>query len=185
MDSIEINKKYKEERKSAKKIIGEKRKVSSLINKRKTKKKVTIDKKPVKKKSKSRSVLVKELDAIYSKYIRLRDSDNKWMCTCVTCWAIASWQEMHNTHFITRANYKYRRDDDNCFAGCPRCNIWLKWNYIAYTLVMIKKYWRQFVEDRQADKELVKISTAQIEEMILTYKQKADLLLKGKDVRVK
>lgn len=127
--------------------------------------------KPKKVKKKTRWQLIKELDTLFSRYIRQKNSIN-WMCKCITCWKLYQIKEIQNWHFITRWNYKYRRDEINCHPQCVVCNIFLRWNYIAYTLRMINKYWKEKVEEMQNDKELVKISTSRIYEMIDFYKSK-------------
>ena len=206
-EALELNKKYKEEKKKkrlsdkvevkiekwkilqdrvrAKALINnQKRKVSSLAKVVKKTKKLSqwVSIRKVKKKTKSRSQLVKELDAIFSRYIRLRDADDKGICTCITCSDKKPRKEMHNTHFISRSNYKYRRSVVNCWAGCYKCNVILHWNYIAYTLAMIWKYWEWIVREMQEDKELIKVSTPEIREMIEKYKYEVELLMKVKKV---
>jgi hypothetical protein len=94
------------------------------------------------------------------------------MCTCVTCWDKKHYKEIQNGHFISRGNYKYRWDEDNCFPQCMPCNIYKSGNYIAYTLFMIWKYGKQKVEEIQNDKELIKISTPELREKIEEYKKK-------------
>lgn len=133
-----------------------------------------------KKKVSLRSKLIKELDAIFSKYIRLRDSDQMWMWKCCTCWVVKHWKRMQNCHFITRWNYKYRWRLENCHIWCYRCNIILEWNYINYTLFMIKTYGHGMVERMKTDKQLVKISTPDLKDMIEKYKYEVDLLIKLK-----
>jgi Bacteriophage Lambda NinG protein len=90
-----------------------------------------------KKKTKTHSQLVKELDAIFSRYIRLRDADDKGICVCITCGSKVHRKEIQNGHFISRGNYKYRRSVVNCFGQCMPCNIYKSGNYISYTLYMI------------------------------------------------
>lgn len=80
----------------------------------------------------------KELDTVHSRYVR-----SQW--SCVTCWAK---ENIQNWHFISRRHYKYRRDDDNTFPQCVRCNVILNWNYIEYMKYMINKYWYDFVNKR-------------------------------------
>ena len=129
------------------------------------------------KKTKTRSQLVKELDTIFSRYIRLSNVDYNWLCKCITCWAKVHWKNIQNWHFITRGNYKYRRREDNCFPQCMPCNIYKSGNYISYTLFMIWRYWQEFVKNMQEDKELVKISTVQIREMIEHYTNAVNIIL--------
>ena len=74
-------------------------------------------KKVIKKpKKKSRSRLVKDLDSLFSIYIRLRDSDKDGMVTCPLCKNKIHWKEAQNMHFITRGCYALRRDANNCHA---------------------------------------------------------------------
>lgn len=191
-EALERNREYKENKK--KELSDSKRKLKlqkasqkqgatvakSKIKNTERPKVVTIKKRKIK--TKSRSQLVKELDAIFSRYIRLRDADKNGICTCITCWDKKPRKEMHNTHFISRSNYKYRRSVVNCFAWCYKCNVILHWNYISYTLVMVRKYGEGIVREMQEDKELVKISTPEIREMIEKYKYEVDLLMKVKKV---
>jgi len=191
-EALERNRIYKEEKKKKKlsdkvqskiakwKIRQGNTVTKSKIKKTERKKVVTIKKRKIK--TKSRSQLVKELDAIFSRYIRLRDANDNWICTCITCWDRKPRKEMHNTHFISRSNYKYRRSVVNCWAGCYKCNVILHWNYISYTLVMVKKYGEGIVREMQEDKELIKISTPEIREMIEKYKYEVELLMKVKKV---
>ncbi|MBO7693682.1 MAG: recombination protein NinG [Methanobrevibacter sp.] len=81
-------------------------------------------------------------------------------------------------HFITRAVMKYRFNEDNCHAGCVRCNVILHGNYIAYTRWMQNKYGIEVVDNMIRDKGLYKISTPDLLGMYYEYKAKADALLK-------
>lgn len=191
-EALERNKIYKENKK--KELSNSKRKLKlqkasekavTTVTKIKIKKTerpkvVTIRKRKIK--TKSRSQLVKELDAIFSRYIRLRDADKNGICSCITCGEKIHRKNIQNWHFITRGNYKYRRSVVNCWSQCMPCNIYKSGNYIAYTLAMIWKYWEWIVREMQEDKELVKISTPEIREMIEKYKYEIELLMKVKDI---
>lgn len=201
MNSIEIAKKFKEDKKkelSDRKVqvkiekwkVLNRERTEKLIKKQKSRiaswvKTSNLTKKVKKgiligwrkKKTKTRSQLVKELDAIFSRYIRLSNVDYNWLCKCITCGAKVHRKNIQNWHFITRGNYKYRRREDNCFPQCMPCNIYKSWNYISYTLFMIWRYWQEFVKNMQEDKELVKISTVQIREMIDHYTNAVNIIL--------
>ncbi len=85
---------------------------------------------------------------------------------------------MQNGHYITRSNYKYRRDDDNCFVQCPICNVRLNGNYKQYTLYMIDKYGRERVEARINEvKAPYDIKPYELESMIEIMKEKVSKLL--------
>ena len=127
-----------------------------------------------------RQKLIKELDSVFSLYIRLRDSDSHWIVTCPLCGKKIPVKFAQNMHFISRWVLKYRFDENNCFAGCMRCNVILNGNYIEYTFFMIKKFWIEKVNQMKNDKELFELKTREIEEKIAYYKEQNQKLEKKK-----
>lgn len=126
-----------------------------------------------KQKAPTRSKLVKKADSVFSTFIRLRDSNRKWIVTCPLCWWKGTRKQAQNMHFITRACWLFRYDEDNCHAGCMRCNVILNWNYIAYTRYMQNKYWIEKVDHMIAEsKKIHKLSTAEIQTIIDKYTNK-------------
>jgi len=130
----------------------------------------------MRKKTETKQSLKKKLDAIFSKYIRLRDCDRNGIVTCPLCWAKIHWKEAQNMHFVSRGVLKYRFDESNCFAGCKRCNVILNWNYPKYTLFMIDQYWKEYVEKILNDKEIFKVWIDWYREKIEYYKQEVERL---------
>lgn len=128
------------------------------------------------KKKPTRSKLVKKLDQIFSQYIRLKYA-KKGICECYTCGQKAPRKEMQNWHFLSRGNYKYRRDENNCRVQDYRCNVIYSGNYKVYTMKMIKELGEKKVKEMIEDKSLAKIKTYEIEEMILLYTEKVERLL--------
>jgi 5-methylcytosine-specific restriction endonuclease McrA len=66
--------------------------------------------------------LCDDLDAIFSRYIRLRDADENGMVKCYTCPVIKPISEMQCGHFIPRANLATRWLPENCKPQCKGCN---------------------------------------------------------------
>ena len=130
-----------------------------------------------KKKALTRQDYIRELDKVFSKFIRLRDCNEKWIVVCPLCWARIPREKAQNMHFVSRWVMKHRFDEKNCHAGCMRCNVILHWNYIAYTRFMQKKYWIEFVDKLIADKWLCKIPTGLLVDMINYYNSKTDKYL--------
>lgn len=68
----------------------------------------------------------KQLQAVadrdFSKFIRLRDSDEDGYCTCCTCGKTQFWKEVDNGHFVKRNIEVTRYDEKNCNAQCRACN---------------------------------------------------------------
>jgi hypothetical protein len=70
----------------------------------------------------TRKTLVKNLDIIFSIYIRRKDAIND-IATCVTCGKKDHWQKLQNGHFMSRSNYSTRWDENNVGVQCYGCNI--------------------------------------------------------------
>ena len=71
------------------------------------------------------SKLKKKLDAVFSKYIRLRRSfikDGERVCTCVTCGNTNIVKKMQNGHFMSRKYTSTRFNEENCNVQCIACN---------------------------------------------------------------
>ena len=125
----------------------------------------------------TRSKAIKKLDAVFSEYIRLRDSDENGIVTCPLCWTRIKRKNAQNMHFITRGCYLYRYDEINCHAWCMRCNVFLNGNYIVYTRRMQKTFGIEKVDEMIKNKATVfKISTPRLLEMIDEYGEKVNKL---------
>lgn len=129
----------------------------------------TTTKKPKTVKGKTRSYYVKQLDKVFSEYIRKRD-DGKG---CVTCGVKKPWKEMQACHYFSRGKIPTRWHEDNVFSGCYRCNVLLKGAYTDYAMFMFDRYG---AEEMQKMYDLahsgVKIPTSVIKEKIEEYRAK-------------
>ena len=124
-----------------------------------------------------------KLDRVFSLYIRLRDS-HKGKVRCPLCGKIIDWQVSQNMHFIKRSNMKYRFNEENCYAGCVGCNVYLNGNYQVYTMRMIKKFGIDKVQEMINDKEIYKIKEWQLEEMLKEYVIKCEEMAKSKKIKI-
>ena len=70
----------------------------------------------------SRKTLVKNLDTIFSIYIRRKDAIND-ISECVTCGKKDHWQKLQCGHFMSRSNYSTRWEENNVGVQCYGCNI--------------------------------------------------------------
>lgn len=126
--------------------------------------------KPKPKKKLTRKQLVAKLDKVFSTYIRQSAAKNGYT-VCVTCGDKDLWQNHQNGHFFTRGRYPTRWDETNCHVQCVRCNIFLKGNYIQYTLYMVDRYGREAVDDLEKKSKLsTKITSVELQELIEKYK---------------
>jgi len=122
----------------------------------------------------SRSKLVKQLDSIFSTYIRRKDSINE-VAICFTCGKKDHYKKLQNGHFQSRRHYSTRFDEVNCQVQCAGCNVF--------------KYGEQFIFGQNLDikfgegtarrlhikaQQILKISDKEIIEMIKRYKTFVD-----------
>ena len=70
----------------------------------------------------SRKTLVKNLDTIFSIYIRRKDAIDD-IATCVTCGKKDHYKNLQCGHFMSRSNYSTRWDENNVGVQCYGCNI--------------------------------------------------------------
>lgn len=70
---------------------------------------------------KSLPKLKKELDRVFSIFIRTRDAYNG-IAACVTCKIRKRWRKMDAGHYVPRQDLATRWDEDNVYAQCKRCN---------------------------------------------------------------
>ena len=125
----------------------------------------------------SRSKLIKQLDSVFSQYIRLKDSVNE-ISTCFTCGKKDHWKKLQNGHFQSRRHYITRWDEINCQVQCAGCNVF--------------KYGEQFIFGQNLDnkfgegtarrlhikaQQMIKISSLEIQDLIIHYKSLVDLKL--------
>lgn len=78
--------------------------------------------KPKKKKKKTVSKLKKELDKVFSEYIRRKYAKNG-KTNCYTCSRLLEWQQIQCGHFVSRQHLSTRYDEENCRPQCVGCNV--------------------------------------------------------------
>lgn len=69
-----------------------------------------------------RSTLVKNLDTVFSQYIRLRYAKDE-IAECVTCGKKDHYKKLQCGHFMSRRHYSTRWDENNVGVQCYGCNI--------------------------------------------------------------
>ncbi len=118
------------------------------------------------------STLKRNLDAIFSKYIRQRDSGQ-----CYTCPKKDDPKRMQNGHFIPRQYLSVRYDETNCHCQCYACNMLYNGQPSAYALHLIVDYGRDIVEKLESRrKEITKLTPEWYQKQIALYTQKLEEL---------
>ncbi|MFA5377658.1 MAG: recombination protein NinG [Dehalococcoidia bacterium] len=98
-------------------------------------------KKPTRKRSKTtKAKLIAKLDAVFSEFIRLRDSDTNGNCKCCTCSTVKPWREMHAGHYVGRGAMNTRFEEQNVHAQCCGCNTFHEGRKPEYTIFLQEWY---------------------------------------------
>lgn len=114
--------------------------------------------------------LKEKLDRVFSRYIRLRDSNKDGYCRCISCGAIVFWKEIQNGHYVNRGHMGTRFDEKNCNAQCIRCNMFDEGNNIGYTRGLINKYGIRVISELEAKKHSIsKLTPFEYETLIEHY----------------
>lgn len=144
----------------------------------KRKKSEKVGKAPKKRRS-SLPTLVRKLDKVFSKYIRLRDSKAFGYrgFRCISCGQIKPISKADCGHYYSRAKMSVRFDEDNAHGECSFCNRFCADHLVGYRENLIKKIGQQRfdllrVRANQTKKwsefeltELIKYYTARVAEM--------------------
>lgn len=127
-------------------------------------------------KDKTLPVLIKEADAVFSEYIRLRDSkDGK--VNCFICGKPMYWKDSQCGHFINRDDMPTRYDEMNCHAIDEECNCYDAKHNLRYHLKMHEVYGEAAVDRLLAKaRGLQKFHRFELQEIIDLYKEKVKQL---------
>lgn len=107
-------------------------------------------KKPIKAPPKVKTLTerLKEAQAVFNRWIRLRDGS-----FCISCQQPVTTQ-IHAGHYrTTKAASQLRFNEDNCHSQCVKCNNYLSGNIILYRQALVKKIGIGKVEELESNNE--------------------------------
>jgi hypothetical protein len=112
------------------------------------------------------SKLKKELDAVFSKFIRWRDDGQ-----CYTCSKKDDPKYMQNGHFVPRQYLSLRYDEINCHCQCYACNMLYNGQPSAYAMNLKRDYGDDIINKLETERRKI-IKNFPYSEMIAKYKAK-------------
>ena len=129
------------------------------------------------------SKLKKELDAVFSLFIRLRDATSEGLVQCITCGVVKHYKSMHNSHFQSRRHLATRWNEKNCDVGCVKCNIFNFGEQYKFSIALDSKYG----EGTSEELEILatgtwKITRVEYEDFVFYYKSIVEKLKKEKGI---
>lgn len=127
-----------------------------------------------------------KLDAIFSKYIRLKYSDDRGNCRCISCGKVFPWKEIQCGHYMSRRYMSTRFSEDNCRPQCVACNIFNQGNIQMYRRALIKQIGEQRVDliEVRARQETKIWSLFEYQAMIDFYQKEVNKLLGEKHLTI-
>ena len=121
----------------------------------------------------TRSKLIKKLDTIFSRWVRLSNSVNE-ICTCVTCGKESHWKDIQAGHFISRKHYSTRWDKRNVLPQCVGCNVFKYGEQYKYSLYLGNKLSKKLLIE---SRNIIKFTNAELEDMIKEYTERFNKLV--------
>jgi len=120
--------------------------------------------------------LKKDLDAIFSKYIRLKYSKNG-ITHCYTCGRPHEWKWIQNGHYVSRRYTATRWDEGNCKPQCISCNLYNEGMKNVFAINLVREYGVEHLEKLEIKKNnKSKMDRFAYETLINDYKEKVSKL---------
>lgn len=120
--------------------------------------------------SKERKKIIKQLDSVFSKYIRERDNYK-----CITCAKDSNTSVIQCGHLFSRVSHSTRWDEKNAYAQCSGCNLAHEYNFEAYRRVWVEKNGEKEYDKLYAKySNTTKFSDSDLKFLIKYYRQKVD-----------
>ncbi len=118
----------------------------------------------------SRSRLIKQLDTIFSQYVRLKNIDKQGYTKCVTCGKKGHWKNsgMQAGHFMSRKHYATRWDINNVHVQCTACNMFRQGEQYKFSLYLGNELSESLYKK---SRKIVKYSNNDLKSMISEYKE--------------
>lgn len=120
-----------------------------------------------------RKNLVKELDAVFSRFIRQSGANSEGMVKCFTCPKVMHWKSAQNSHYVSRSVRSLRWSENNCRIGCYGCNVMHGGNLITYRENLVGQHGEMWVRSLEAERHrLFKPTDEWLQANIEVYTQK-------------
>ena len=124
-------------------------------------------------KTRSRKTLIKNLDKIFSEYIRKRYANKNGFTNCVTCGKKDHWKNLQCGHFISRKQLATRFDELNCQTQCVGCNVFKYGEQYKFSLFLNAHYGENTAEELyNKSKKITRLTNVELLDKIQYYKEK-------------
>lgn len=142
------------------------------------------EKKPKAKKKRKKSDRQKVKERLiedFSKFIRLRDSDENGTGSCVTCGKLLHWKEAHAGHFVRCGKETLRFSEQNVHFQCSTCNTYNEGERWKFGKFLDEKFGAGFADDlERRGEEIRKWTLEELRALREHYRAEVKRLLAGK-----
>lgn len=115
--------------------------------------------------------LKKELDRVFSLYVRTIHSDSNGNNRCYTCGKLGTIKTMQCGHFVSRQYLATRWDENNCRIQCVGCNVYGNGKPLDFEERLKKELGDETVENMKKSRhQVLKLDRQWYEEKIAHYK---------------
>ena len=124
-------------------------------------------------------------DKYFSLFIRLRDSDENGIATCITCGLRREAKYLDCGHYIKRQHMATRFKEMNCAAQCKGCNRFQQGRDVIFRQKLVDKYGEDEVLILESYKRKNrKIGSWELGIIAKEYKEKANEIAKQKGLEL-
>jgi len=127
-------------------------------------------------KPKGVSKLLKEADAVFSRFVRISGSDQNGIAECFTCGHRNHYKKLQNGHYISRFYKKYRFSENNCRIQCSMCNMWKSGDLPTFRQKLLKEIGDDLAQMESDYKEFYKLTPEYLQGIIDLYTAKLSTL---------
>lgn len=119
-----------------------------------------------------KQALIHDLDFVFSRYIRIREANQKGFATCFTCGKIDLWNNLQCGHFIKRGEHQLRWDSRNAKAQCHNCNVVQYGNLEVYANRLNEEHSGLPEQLREISRDVYKYSREELKELLIELRAK-------------
>lgn len=124
-----------------------------------------------------------KMDRVFSKYIRLRDTDDNGFGPCITCGKVVHYKEADCGHFRSRVHMASRWHPLNSSLQCKACNMKPGGEQWLHGLALDAKHGPGTAEAMEdLSRTTLRLSEKEIVHMRKEYEQKVKLLEREKNI---
>ena len=124
-------------------------------------------------KKRTRKNLIKDLDRVFSLWVRYSNANLDGLVECATCDTVKPVKQMQNGHFISSGKYATRWEPTNVQPQCVGCNMFKQGEQYKMSKYLDEKYGKGTADEMaRLSNTTVKFADWELEEMIEHYKEK-------------